>query len=379
MCSFNRIAFCLIAISSWLRPELSLADEVKIVVPKELATREGDAMGWDFAIPAAHSQWLYDASQFGEVPAGYTLLTGIATRPDASVKSARTIRLSDVELRLSTTSVKPNEQDWTFANNLGDDVTLVHDGRFEGKQHGTGPADGPREFDYIIPFLRPFAYDPSRGNLLVDWQLSPHNAPLLLDGDSSVAEVGSEVASQSGAHVTQAEYEQSLLLVTQFTFASPSGDYDLNGLLDARDINALSAAARTGGNDLAFDLNADRRVNEDDRTAWVRTFKKTWFGDADLDGLFGSGDLVTVFQAGQYEDAVALNSAWETGDWNGNGDFETGDLVVAFQDGGYERGVRVPRSRRCPSRELAPCSVLDSSSRSSITAVFVGRCRRGKT
>jgi hypothetical protein len=47
-----------------------------------------------------------------------------------------------------------------------------------------------------------------------------------------------------------------------------------------------------------------------------------------------------VFQAGQYEDDVANNSTWGTGDWNGDGDFDTGDLVLAFQDGGYEMGPK---------------------------------------
>ena len=74
------------------------------------------------------------------------------------------------------------------------------------------------------------------------------------------------MASQSGAHVANAEYQQGLLVVMQFTFARPSGDYDLNGVLDVRDINALSGAARTGANDLAFDLNADQLVSGEDRT-----------------------------------------------------------------------------------------------------------------
>ncbi len=123
-------------------------------------------------------------------------------------------------------------------------------------------------------------------------------------------------------------------------FARPSGNYDLNGVLDVCDINALSAAARTGANDLAFALNADQLVNGEDRAVWVRTFQKTWFGDADLNGPCESNDLVAVFQAGQYEEDVALNSTCDTGDWDGNGDFESDDMITAFQDGGHEQGVR---------------------------------------
>jgi hypothetical protein len=58
-------------------------------------------------------------------------------------------------------------------------------------------------------------------------------------------------------------------------------------------------------------------------------------GDSNHDGRFNSGDLVTVFQAGEYEDAVSGNSTFEEGDWNGDGDFNTGDLVFAFQAGTY--------------------------------------------
>ncbi len=59
-------------------------------------------------------------------------------------------------------------------------------------------------------------------------------------------------------------------------------------------------------------------------------------GDANLDGRFTSEDLVHVFQVGEYEDDVALNSAWREGDWNNDGDFTTTDLVVAFAAGTYE-------------------------------------------
>ena len=58
-------------------------------------------------------------------------------------------------------------------------------------------------------------------------------------------------------------------------------------------------------------------------------------GDANGDGIFNSSDLVLVFQAGEYEDAVAGNSTFAEGDWNGDGDFTTADLVLAFQLGLY--------------------------------------------
>ncbi len=68
--------------------------------------------------------------------------------------------------------------------------------------------------------------------------------------------------------------------------------------------------------------------------------KGTYFGDANLDGEFNTGDLVSVLSAGQYEDTVPQNSQWATGDWDGDGEFRTSDLVVALADGGFEQGPR---------------------------------------
>ena len=56
-------------------------------------------------------------------------------------------------------------------------------------------------------------------------------------------------------------------------------------------------------------------------------------GDANLDRVFDSSDLVAVFQAGFYEQQVP--AGWATGDWNCDGRFDSGDMVLAFQRGNY--------------------------------------------
>jgi hypothetical protein len=119
-----------------------------------------------------------------------------------------------------------------------------------------------------------------------------------------------------------------------------TGDFDLSGGLDAADIDLLSADVRAGTNTARFDLSGDGVVTQEDRRVWVEQTKRTYFGDANLDGQFGSSDFVDVFQSGEYEDAISGNSSWATGDWNGDGDFTSGDFVVAFQAGGYELGPR---------------------------------------
>ena len=119
-----------------------------------------------------------------------------------------------------------------------------------------------------------------------------------------------------------------------------NGDTDQDGDIDVDDINALSAAVRDSVNEAQFDLNGDGNVNNEDRVMWVNVIKKTWFGDADLNGEFNTSDLVTVFQKGHYEDNESGNSNWETGDWNGDREFNTADFVTAFQAGGFEKGPR---------------------------------------
>jgi hypothetical protein len=118
------------------------------------------------------------------------------------------------------------------------------------------------------------------------------------------------------------------------------GDFDANGTLDINDVNQLTTVIRNGSNDVALDLSGDSLVTTADLNLWVHDLFGSYFGDANLDGEFTSGDLVAVFSAGQYEDSIPGNSTWSTGDWNADGEFNTSDLVTAFQDGGYEQGPR---------------------------------------
>lgn len=122
-----------------------------------------------------------------------------------------------------------------------------------------------------------------------------------------------------------------------FVSSGEIGDFNGNGLLDAADIDELTANL---GGASKYDLNGDQVVDGLDREFWVNDIKKTYFGDANLDLEFNSSDLVEIFQAGQYEDDTDGNSTWATGDWNGDGDFDSGDLVTAFQAGGFESGPR---------------------------------------
>jgi hypothetical protein len=76
-----------------------------------------------------------------------------------------------------------------------------------------------------------------------------------------------------------------------------------------------------------------------ERIAW---YEQRILGDVNDDRLFNSSDLVRVFQVGEYEDEIVLNSTFDEGDWNGDSEFDSTDFVAAFQAGHYETGAAVP-------------------------------------
>jgi len=119
-----------------------------------------------------------------------------------------------------------------------------------------------------------------------------------------------------------------------------AGDVNNDNALDLSDIYLLSESIRKNEFAPEFDLVTDGVLDDADLQHWVREIKGTYFGDADLNGEFNSSDLVRLFETGEYEDGVPMNSIWLDGDFNGDGEFGTTDLVLAFQDGGYEKGPR---------------------------------------
>ncbi len=111
------------------------------------------------------------------------------------------------------------------------------------------------------------------------------------------------------------------------------GDINNDGIVDATDIDLLCVAINTNQTDM--DLNGDGLINQADMSYLVHDILGTTVGDANLDRVFNSSDLVEIFILGEYEDNIAGNSGWADGDWDCDGDFTTSDMVAAFQEGGY--------------------------------------------
>ena len=141
-------------------------------------------------------------------------------------------------------------------------------------------------------------------------------------------------------HLTTLGHEYCANEIYRVTMGVEIGDLNGDKSIDALDIDQLARRIRQGSSNPRWDMNDDGLVNFDDHRVWVTEFAETFYGDADLDRVFNSQDLTHVFAAGQYEDSIATNSTWSTGDWNGDGEFDSGDFVLAFQEGGYEQGPR---------------------------------------
>ncbi|MCA9149966.1 MAG: PEP-CTERM sorting domain-containing protein [Planctomycetales bacterium] len=156
---------------------------------------------------------------------------------------------------------------------------------------------------------------------------------------SSYLGLGVHSTGQHGAYdVDFFGYKPGILEPTAAANQGVPGDFNGDGVLDATDIDGLTAAAAAGNNPANYDLTNDSLVDFADINLWATQLKKTWIGDANLDGTFNTSDLVVLFSAGTYETGQA--ATWSTGDFNGDGTFTTSDLVSALSDGGYEAGPR---------------------------------------
>ena len=73
----------------------------------------------------------------------------------------------------------------------------------------------------------------------------------------------------------------------------PWGDVDRNGRIDVGDVDTLSAAIRLQDpRRTLFDLNQDGVLDRGDLSFLVRDVLGTHPGDADLNGVFNSSDMV---------------------------------------------------------------------------------------
>jgi hypothetical protein len=123
-------------------------------------------------------QVVYNASQF---PVGILTIHELRMRPSAVWGRAFTATISNLQINLSTTAAQPNQLSATFAQNVGTDDTIVLQGPITVSSRFIGPPGGPKEFEIILPLSRPFNYDPTKGNLLLDIRNSSASTAAFVD------------------------------------------------------------------------------------------------------------------------------------------------------------------------------------------------------
>ncbi|WP_372785405.1 PEPxxWA-CTERM sorting domain-containing protein [Phenylobacterium sp.] len=149
-----------------------------IITPAGPGDAQGPAPINYYGSGGSQVQQIYDASYF----AGPTQITGLSFRayPGAAPSGffSNTVNVSNLTVALSNTMVSANEASGAqpstnFAANEGANLTTVFSGAVTLSTAATG--QGPQPFDYTVNFTTPFLYDPSGGNLLVDF-LIPQGA-----------------------------------------------------------------------------------------------------------------------------------------------------------------------------------------------------------
>jgi hypothetical protein len=141
---------------------------IKIVTPPSLANVEGSSFAAPAAVPR-RIQFLIPASDFAGLPESHQRIVGFNFRSDAAQNQPFEWTSSDSQIWLSTTDKTPQTLTNTFDDNHGADKKLVHDGAFNLPLLGTGPPQGPRDIADGPRLDTPFDYDPSQGNLLLEW------------------------------------------------------------------------------------------------------------------------------------------------------------------------------------------------------------------
>jgi len=132
---------------------------------------------------------------------------------------------------------------------------------------------------------------------------------------------------------TGSSFDANLLVLSDFLSNQMLiGDFNNDQLLDATDIDILSAAVV--GTDLAFDLTQDGLVNNIDREVWVLELKMSLFGDADFDGLVEFADFLTLSAS------FGGQAGWAGGDFDGDGDVAFADFLLLSGNFGSEAPAR---------------------------------------
>jgi hypothetical protein len=215
-----------------------------IVVPGAYATTEGDIALNRANLPPARFQQLYEAAEFATL-GGPVLITGYAARPHATLQSGpAAVSGGNMDIWMSTTNRTVSTLSTTFAENHGADHTLV--GSYDSTDvFTTANLPGPgntKQFDVVQMFETPFRYDPTAGNLILEFRT---DGSTLISGSeffTSACLTGSscpmrEVISIGAPDATSGMFQNAgeINLFLYEPVPEVVGDYNNDGSVDAAD------------------------------------------------------------------------------------------------------------------------------------------------
>jgi len=183
----------------------------QLVVPNYLATNDF-AMGSATLSVSQRIQEVYANSSAGyggpEFPAAPMVIKELRFRPDYYYGWAFTSTVQNIEINLSTTSQSQDHLSGVFTENTGPDETTVFSGPLTISSQFSGPPNGPKVFDIVVPLMTNFVFDASQGNLLVDIRNYGGSTASYLSGANGGSDSGSRVVALS-PYATSASFIDS--------------------------------------------------------------------------------------------------------------------------------------------------------------------------
>ena len=142
-----------------------------------------------------------------------------------------------------------------------------------------------------------------------------------------------EIAMQTTLRVrSRVSGTWSALVEATFLPAGLPGDFTGDGVLDALDVDLLSAAVRSGAISPEWDLNADGSLTMRDLDYWIAELAETRRGDANLDGAVDFADFLIVAASFGQEDA-----GWEDGNFGLDDSVGFEDFLLLSASFGFRR------------------------------------------
>jgi hypothetical protein len=200
----------------------AIAHADEIVVPNAFATQEG-GLALPNATDPRRVMLVYDASQFAGF-GGPMLITQLAVRPNSMQPGPGSVTDHNSRTFFSTTSQSPAISSLNFADYIGPDYTLVSCGAKFTFTTAAQPGPGAtQQFDIIVPLETPFRYDPSAGNLMVEFQVGPPATDGTTIFDFVAGDPTVNVLLALGSSTAETGQVGGFGFVTQFTIQAVPG------------------------------------------------------------------------------------------------------------------------------------------------------------